>query len=94
MREKLHQKCIPQYVGGLADFLREHQGEWYSPHEIHKMGGGDIRTVKKRIDHLANPPHWAADNGYRIEIARRGGRVYCVRFVRGVKGERGVGYGG
>lgn len=81
---QLHQKCISTFWG-LADFLREHQTEWYSPYELHKRGGGDIRSVKNKIARLANTSYWTTKTGYKIEIAQRGERIYCVRFVKDIE---------
>ena len=82
--DKLHQKRISTWFE-LADFLREHEGEWFSPYEIHRKGGGDIRTVKNRIERLANTSYWTVDTGYKIEIAQRKKRIYCIRFVKDIE---------
>jgi len=67
----------------LQKFLREREGEWWSPHQIHKEQGVDIRTVKKAIRDLDKMTHkgWKLVIAERF-IAERGVRLWCVRLER------------
>lgn len=65
----------------LENFLKEHEGEWWSPSEIGLDRGADLRTVKKVIRRLDNMSH----KGWVLDIAERGDRLYVVRMVRDVE---------
>lgn len=64
----------------LENFLKEQEGEWWSPSEIGKALGVDLRTVKNVIRRLDSMTH----EGWRMEKAERE-RIYCVRMVRDVE---------
>jgi len=70
----------------LENFLKEHIGEWWTPSEIGKELGVDLRTVKNVI--------WKLDStipkGWRLDMAERGKRLYCVRMVRDIEGSDNV----
>ncbi len=70
----------------LEIFLREHEGEWWSPSEIGTKLGVDLRTVKKVIRKLDNMNH----KGWVLDIAERGDRIYVVRMVRDVESSRNL----
>ncbi len=70
----------------LAQFLKEHEGEWWTPFEIKKEVGGDIRTVKNKIRILNESPWETTYDGWKLEIAERGDRLYVVRMVMDIEG--------
>jgi len=74
----------------LEKFLKEHEGEWWTPYEIKKELGGDIRTVKNKIRSLGGRPLWTTYKGWRLDIAERGDRLYVVRMVRDIEGSRNL----
>lgn len=65
----------------LENFLKEHEREWWTPHQIGKKLGVDIRTVKKVIRRLDKMTH----NGWKLVIAERGDRLFCVRMKRDIE---------
>lgn len=71
---------------GLEMFLKEHEEEWWTPHEIRKELGVDIRTVKNKIRILDGRPWETTYKGWRLDIAERGTRLYVVRMVRDIEG--------
>ncbi|GAG98764.1 unnamed protein product [marine sediment metagenome] len=60
----------------LENFLKKKEGEWWSPNEIGKKLGVDLRTVKHVIRRFNDFNH----EGCRFEIAERS-RLYAVRLV-------------
>ena len=68
-------------IWDLDKFLKEHIGEWYTPHEIAKEWKSDIRTVKNCIRILRNRPYELTCEGYRLEVAERR-RLYALRTVK------------
>ena len=69
----------------LEKFLKEHKGEWWTPHEIKTELGGDIRTVYNVIRSLIRRPWEMTKKGWRLDVAERR-RIYCVRMVRDIGG--------
>jgi len=66
--------------------LKEHEGEWWTPFEIKKELGGDIRTVKNKI-RILNETSWETTyKGWKLELAERGDRLYVVRMVMDMEG--------
>lgn len=70
----------------LEDFLKEHEGEWWSPSEIRKKLGVDLRTVKNVIRRLDGMTH----KSWVLDIAERGDRLYVVRMVRDIESSRSL----
>ena len=68
----------------LENFLKEHEGEWWTPYEIGRELGIDIRTVKNVIRRLDSMTH----KSWRLDIAERGDRLYVVRMVRDIERSR------
>ena len=62
----------------LGNFLKEHGEEWWTPYQIGKELGIDIRTVKNVIRRLDRMTH----KGWKLVIAERGDRLFCVRMER------------
>ncbi len=62
----------------LENFLKEREEEWWSPNEIGKELGVDLRTVKNVIRRLDSMTH----EGWRLDIAERGNRLYVLRMIR------------
>ena len=73
-------------VWDLEKFLKGREGEWWTPHEIGKELGVDIRTVKNVIRRLGWRPWETTYEGWRLDIAERGDRLYVVRMVRDIEG--------
>ena len=69
----------------VKDFIRKHEGEWYSPNEIHNETKSDLRTVKNSVSRLTKTSYWTTYEGYRVEIAQREDRIYCVRLVKDIE---------
>ena len=69
-------------VWALVKFLKEHEGVWYSPHEIRKELGSHIRTVYKMIRRLSERPLDTTYKSWRLDVAERGDRIFCVRMER------------
>ena len=65
----------------LAKFLKEHEGEWWTPYEIKKELGVDLRTVKNKIRNLNESLLETTYKGWKLDIAERGDRLYVVRMV-------------
>jgi len=74
----------------LEKFLKEHKGEWWTPHEIKTELGGDIRTVYNVIRNLIRRPWERTKKGWRLDVAERGDRIYCVRMVRDLEGSENL----
>ena len=70
----------------LANFLKEHEGEWWTPFEIKKELGADLRTVKNNIRDLNETPWETTYEGWKLDIAERGDRLYVVRMVMDMEG--------
>jgi len=70
----------------LENFLKEHESEWWTPHEIGKELGIDRRTIKNVIRRLDIMTH----GSWRLDIAERGNRLYVVRMVRDVEISRNI----
>ncbi len=66
----------------LENFLKEHRGEWWSPNEIGLKLVVDLRTVKNVIRRLHEQ---GTLEGWVLELAERGERLYVVRMVRDIK---------
>ncbi|GAJ14940.1 unnamed protein product, partial [marine sediment metagenome] len=49
----------------LVTFLKEHEGEWWTPYEIKKEFGCDVRTVKKTIRYVAGD---VLNEGWRLDV--------------------------
>ncbi len=73
-------------VWDLDKFLKEREGEWWTPYEIKKEMGSDIRTVKNVIRRLSRRPWETTYKGWRLDIAERRKRLYVVRMVKDVEG--------
>jgi len=71
-------------IWDLTKFLKEHTGEWFTPHEIAKESNSDIRTVKNDIRILRNRPYETTYEGYSLEIAERR-RLYALRIIKDVE---------
>jgi hypothetical protein len=69
-------------------FLRKHDGEWWSPNEIAKAMKSDIRTTKNRINAHRYLPYYTTYEGWRLEVAERGKRIYAVRLMLDLEGSR------
>ena len=74
----------------LAKFLKEHESEWWTPYEITKELGVDIRTVKNKIRTLNESPWETTYEGWKLDIAERGDRLYVVRMVMDMEGSRNL----
>ena len=74
----------------LEKFLKEHEDEWWTPYEIKKELGVDIRTVKNKIRILDGRPWETTYKGWRLDIAERGNRLYVVRIVRNIEGSENL----
>lgn len=74
----------------LEKFLKEHEDEWWTPYEIKKELGVDIRTVKNKIRILDGRSWETTYKGWRMDIAERGDRLYVVRMVRDIEGSRNL----
>ena len=48
----------------------------------------DIRTIKNRINAHRHRPYKTTYEGWRLDVAERGKRIYVVRLVRDVEGSR------
>jgi len=72
-------------IWDLETFLKEHEGEWWTPYEIGKELKVDIRTVKNTIRMLDRRPSKTTYEGWRLDIAERGDRLYVVRIVRDIE---------
>jgi len=70
----------------LEFFLKEREEEWWSPNEIALRLGVDLRTVKNVIRRFHSMTH----NGWVLELAERGDRLYCLRMVRDIEGSENV----
>ena len=68
-------------IRDLEKFLKEHEGEWWTPYEIKKEMGVDIRTIKNKIRNIGQTSSWTTYTGWRLDIAERGDRLYVVRMV-------------
>ena len=55
----------------LAIFLKEHEGEWWTPYEIKKELGVDLRTVKNKIRILNETSRETTYKGWKLDIAER-----------------------
>ena len=75
---------------GLETFLKEHEDEWWTPYEIKKELGVDIRTVKNKIRILDGRPWETTYEGWRLDVAERGPRLYVVRMVRDIEGSENL----
>ncbi len=73
-------------VWDMDTFLKEREGEWWTPYEIKKALGSDIRTVKNVIRRLSLRPWETTYKGWRLDVAERGKRLYVVRMVKDVEG--------
>ena len=69
----------------LENFLKEHE-DWWSPNEIGKALGVDLRTVKNVIRRLDNLTH----EDWVLELAERGKRLYCLRMFRDIEGSENL----
>lgn len=69
----------------ISKFLKEHEGEWYTPHEIAKELKSDIRTVKNDILRLRYRHYETTYKGYRLDVAERR-RIYAIRMIKDVAG--------
>ena len=69
----------------LENFLKEHE-DWWSPNEIGKALGVDLRTVKNVIRRFHGMPH----DGWVLELAERGARLYCLRMFRDIEGSENL----
>ena len=72
----------------LINFLREHEGEWWSPNEIAKEIKSDIRTTKNGITANRLWHYYTFYEGWRLDVAERGKRIYAVRAIRDLEGSR------
>ena len=77
-------------VWDLDKFLKEHGGEWWTPYEIKKELGGDIRTVKNVIRRLSRRLWATTYKGWRLDVAERGDRLYVVCMIRDIEGSRNL----
>ena len=77
-------------VWDLDKFLKEREGEWWTPYEIKNELGSDIRTVKNVIRRLSRRPWETTYKGWRLDIAERGKRLYVVRMVRDIEGSENL----
>lgn len=71
-------------IWDLDKFLKDHIGEWFTPHEIAKESNSDIRTVKNCVRSLRYRHYETTYKGYRLEIAERR-RLYALRIVKDVE---------
>lgn len=69
-------------------FLREHGGEWWSPNEIAKATKSDIRTTKNGIRANRIMHYYTTYEGWRLEVAERGKRIYALRMILDLEGSR------
>ena len=69
-------------------FLRKHEGEWWTPNEVAKALKSDIRTTKSRIHANRLRPYYTSYEGWRLDVAERGKRIYAVRMMRDLEGSR------
>jgi hypothetical protein len=69
-------------------FLRKHEGEWWTPNEIAKAMKSDIRTTKNRINANRHRLYYTTYEGWRLDVAERGKRIYAVRLMQDVEGSR------
>ena len=74
--------------GTPITFLKEHEGELWSPNEIAKALKSDIRTTKNRINANRLLPYYTSYRGWRLDVAERGKRIYAVRLMRDLEGSR------
>ena len=77
-------------VWKLVKFLKEHEGEWWTPYEIKKEFGCDIRTVKNNIRYVHATAWNTHHKGWRMDVAERGKRLYVVRMVRDIEGSKKI----
>ena len=77
-------------VRDLDKFLKEREGEWWTPYEIKNELGSDIRTVKNVIRRLSRRPWETTYKGWRLDVAERGKRLYVVRMVRNIEGSENL----
>lgn len=70
----------------IKKFLKEHAEEWWTPHDIKKELGGDIRTYIRGIRSLSRRPGEMTYKGWKLEVAARAheqeDRIYAVRIIR------------
>jgi len=69
----------------LASFLQFHEGQWFSPYEIARETKHDIRVIKNNISRLQRTSYWTAYDGFRLDVAERGKRIYAIRMVRDIE---------
>jgi predicted transcriptional regulator len=85
------------FESDLADFLIEHENEWWTPYEVAQESKVDIRTIKNGVKTLSLSlsggfEDWryeysledTAHRGFRIEVVQRR-RIYAARMVKDLK---------